>query len=85
MIKENIDLKKWSYGGNKIQNIPLKKKDIKSTKNYLLKLNNHSYKSSTRQKRIIRDRREDKIIDFFIENIATESFHKFKLLLNTNE
>ena len=85
MIEKNIDMSKWSYGGNKILNIPLKKRDVKSVKNYLLKLNNHSYKESTKQKRIIRDRKEDKILDYFIEEIASESFHKFKLLLNSYE
>lgn len=85
LIKENIDMSKWQYGGNNIKQVKLSKKDIKRTKNYLLKLNNHSYKASTKQKRIIRDRKEDKIIDFFIENIATQDFHRYKLLLNQYE
>ena len=85
MVKNNIDMSKWSYGGNKIKNVPLSKKDVKSVKNYLLKLNNHSYKESTKQKRIIRDRHEDKILDYFIEEIAIESFHRFKLLINSYE
>ena len=85
IIKENIDMSKWSYGGNKIDQVRLSKNDIKRTKNYLLKLNNHSYKASTKQERIIRDRHEDKIIDYFIENIAEYDFHKYKLLLNSYE
>ena len=85
MVKDKLECKDWNYGLSKFQWIKMTSKDIKSTKNYLLKLNNHSYKSSTRQKRIIRDRREDKIIDYFIENIATESYHRFKLLMNAYE
>lgn len=85
LIEKNIDLEKWTLGALKVQVIPLLKKDIKATKNYLLKLNNHSYKDTTRQKRIIRDRHEDKIIDYYIENIAGESFHKYKILLNSYE
>lgn len=53
MIKRDIDMTKWKYGGNKILNIPLKSKDVKAIKNYLLKLNNHSYKTSTRQKELL--------------------------------
>ena len=85
MVEDKIECNNWKYGASRFQFIPLTKKDVKSVKNYLLKLNNHSYKESTRQERIIRDRKEDKIIDYYIENIASEHFHRFKLLLNQYE
>lgn len=85
MVEDRIDCNKWKYGASKFQFVPFTKKDIKSTKNYLFKLNNHSYKESTKQERIIKDRKEDSIIDFYIDNIATQDFHRFKLLLNSYE
>lgn len=84
MIKDNIDMLKWKYGGNKILQVPLSRKDIKATKNYLFKLNNHSYKESTRQKRIIRDRNNDSLIDCFANN-TNEDFHKFKIEMSLFE
>lgn len=86
MVEDNISGTNWhKFGGCKFQIVPIKNKDIKCTKNYLLKLNNHSYKSSTRQKRIIRDRQEDYYIDYFIDNIASDAFHRYKLKLNVYE
>lgn len=86
MVEDKISIQDWlSYGGGKFQFIPFAKKDIKATKNYLLKLNNHSYKESTKQERIIKDRREDKIIDFYIDNIAEKDFKRFKVLINSYE
>lgn len=86
MVEDKISIENWlKYGGGKFQYIPFTNKDIKAVKNYLLKLNNHSYKESTKQERIIRDRKQDKIIDYYIENIAGVDFHKFKLMLNLNE
>ena len=82
MVENKINSNNWQYGASKFQFIPFTKKDIKSTKNYLLKLNNHSYKESTKQKRIIRDRKEDMILDYVIDSLASEEFHRFKLLLN---
>lgn len=83
MTNGKISSKEWhKFGGAKFQIVPLKNKDIKSTKNYLLKLNNHSYKESTKQKRIIRDRHEDYYIDYFIDNIAADKFHRYKLKLS---
>lgn len=81
MVKDDLKCKNWKYGISKYERIAISPRDLKRVKNYLLKLNNHSYKSSTKQKRIIRDRQKDSIIDYFIENIASEDFHKFKLLL----
>lgn len=85
MIEKNMDMTKWNYGSNKIEIVPMIKKDIKATKNYLLKLNNHSYKNSTRQKRIIRDRNENKIIDLYCNKYAINSFRKYKLEMSLYE
>ena len=85
MVEDKVNGNAWKYGGNKIKFVKWTKKDIKSCKNYLLKLNNHSYKESTKQKRIIRDRREDKFLDTYLETIASEDFHRFKLYLNAYE
>lgn len=67
MIEKDIDNKKWEYGLINFQNIGLNSKDIKSVKNYILKLNNHSYKESTKQKRILCDRHEDHWLDIGID------------------
>lgn len=85
MVEDKLSCKNWQYGSSKFQFIAFSREDLKATKNYLLKLNNHSYKESTKQKRIIRDRKQDKIIDYFIDNLASENFHRFKLLLNSYE
>lgn len=86
MVENKILIDDWlQYGGGKFLYIKFTKKDIKATKNYLLKLNNHSYKESTKQEKLIRDRKEDKIIDFYIDNIATQDFKRFKMLINSYE
>lgn len=81
LVNGVMNCKNWKYGASKFQFVPLEKKDLKSIKNYLLKLNNHSYKSSTKQKRIIRDRKED-IIKLLIDTIGYESYRKYKLGLD---
>lgn len=81
LVDKKLNCKDWKYGASKFQLVPLKKEDLKRTKNYLLKLNNHSYKNTTRQKRIIRDRNSD-IIDNIINTIGSETFRKYKLKLD---
>lgn len=85
LIKENMNMKNWKHGSNKVQVVPFTKKDIKSTKNYLLKLNNHSYKESTKQKRILRDRNPNKTIDLYAEKYANDSFNRFRLEMSSFE
>lgn len=78
MIDKDIEHKLWKYGAINFQNIPLKSKDIKSVKNYILKLNNHSYKESTKQKRILCDRHEDAWLDKGIDMFWQEEYRAFK-------
>lgn len=85
MVDKDIDNKKWKYGAINFQRVGLNSKDIKSIKNYILKLNNHSYKESTKQKRIICDRTEDAWLDKGIDIFWSEQYKKFKLaFLDTN-
>lgn len=84
LVNKKIDGTKWKCGGSKLLKVKMTKKDLKRTKNYLLKLNNHSYKSSTKLKRIIRDRNYD-LIDLVIKTIGDKSFEKFKLEINSYE
>lgn len=84
MTKDNLDSKSWQYGITWFNNIKFSRKELKKVRNYLLKLNNHSYKESTKQARIIRDRNDDKL-DSLIENLYEEEFRKFKMILNAKE
>lgn len=84
MIEKDIDHSKWEYGAINFKRIGLNSKDIKSVKNYILKLNNHSYKESTKQKRILCDRHRDDWLDYFIETFWYDSYKKFKLLFLDN-
>lgn len=85
MIEKNINMQQWTYGANNVKLIKMSKKDIKATKNYLLKLNNHSYKESTRLKRIIRDRNKNNYIDLYATKFANFSFHQFKIEMSLFE
>lgn len=81
LVNDKLKCKDWIYGRSKFQFVALSKKDLKCTKNYLLKLNNHSYKDTTKQQRIIRDRKEN-LIDSYISTIGDYSFKKFKMYLD---
>lgn len=84
LVSGKLSCKDWIYGRSNFKFVALEKEDLKRTKNYLLKLNNHSYKDTTRQSRIIRDRK-DNYIDKFISTIGDYSFKKFKLFLDYYE
>lgn len=81
LVDGKINCKDWKYGSSKFKFVPIEKTNLKRTKNYLLKLNNHSYKSSTKQQRIIRDRKED-LIELWINKIGELSFKKYKMILD---
>ena len=87
MIEKDIPKNSWKYGIENLQHINTTIKDIKKIRSYLLKLNNHSYKNSTRNERVIMDKSSSKID--IIEVIMSEhprGFKRFKLmLLDTNE
>lgn len=86
MIKDNIPKNSWSYGCEDLRTINTTIKDIKKVRSYLLKLNNHSYKESTRNERVLMDKNKDKtdMIDFVIDR-HQRSFKRFKLLFVDNE
>lgn len=74
IIKENINTKKWK----RIINIKKVNIDsIENTINYVLKLNNHSFKDTTKNERILQDR--DKFIEKIVDTIYKEEYYKFKL------
>lgn len=84
-LTENGIEGKWKSGLAKYENVKLNKNDIKATKNYLLKLNNHSFKDTTRQQRLIKDRNHIGFdIDYLIDNIHFEEYRRFKLMVLSN-
>lgn len=83
MIEKKMNLSKWKYGGNKVEVVPTTSQDIASVKNYLMKLNNHSYKESTRQQRILKDRNKESTVDLYCK-YAIEEFHYFKVGMSCN-
>ena len=75
--KNKFDINQWNYGGGKFLQVPINEKDIKSTKNYVLKLNNHSYKESTKLQRVIKDK--NNILDNIVELLFLQEFKQYKL------
>lgn len=80
LTKKKLDITKWKYGGGKFLVVPTNPKDIKKTKNYVLKLNNHTYKESTHLERILKDK--NPILDQVIDLLYTEEYRVFKLKFN---
>ena len=75
--KNKFDITQWNYGGGKFLQVPINEKDIKSTKNYVLKLNNHSYKESTKLQRVIKDK--NNTLDNIVELLFLQEFKQYKL------
>lgn len=82
MIDKKINLNNWNWIIN-VKRVPRKAKDQNKINKYILKINNHSFKDSTRQERIIKDRNKeiDKIIDNYIDK-NKENFNYYKLKFN---
>lgn len=80
LCKDKIDTNLWKYGYASFTKINATR-DIKKIKNYILKLNNHSYKSSTRNERILMNKTKNgfDMIELVIEANSQE-YHKYKLL-----
>lgn len=76
LIDNKIDLKSWGRD-IKVQTIGITPKDVKSAKNYVLKINNHSYKDSTRLKSIIRDRNNSELMQK-LDNDLKSVYQLFK-------
>lgn len=79
LIETDIDPKAWKYGFNYLETINVKKNDIKAVTRYVLKLNNHSYKDTTKLERLIYDRNEDKWLDFMTEELYKEEYRRFSI------
>ena len=77
LVKDKMNRANWKCGASKFKEVPINSKDLRIRKNYLLKLNNHSYKESTKQKRIIRDR-NDTLVKFITEVLEVDAFEKYK-------
>ena len=76
LVDHRISKGSFPYGFDKYSKV-LTNVSLRSRKNYLMKLTNHTYKDSTKQERLISDRKKDKkLVVFMCQNI--EDFEKFK-------
>jgi hypothetical protein len=77
MIKNNIECKKWKNIIN-IKKVATKIDDIERVKNYIMKMNNHAYKESTKRiESMIQDR--NRYIDKIIDTMYKEEYRKYRL------
>ena len=80
LCSKNIEKNSWKYGFDDYREIHHTIADMRIAKNYLLKLNNHSYKDTTREKRIIMNKTRNDID--YVEGIIKLNFieySKFRL------
>lgn len=75
--KEKIKTK-WKYGLQKFLEIKTTKIDVKRTTKYLVKLNNHSFKTSTKLERTIQDKTQANNLHKKIKVIFYEEFRSYK-------
>lgn len=80
LCSHDIEKNSWKYGFDSYREIKHTMDDIQKAKKYLIKLNNHSYKDSTRNERVIMNKSKTKIdlIDVIVEANDID-FKKFKL------
>lgn len=75
----------WKLGFMKAQKINFDKnnymEDLKRVKNYILKLNNHSFKVSTKLRRVMKDRNKNFTPKYLLRKVYEEEFNRFKLLM----
>jgi len=76
--KEKID-NTWPNGYVWFKELKIDKSNLKRTIKYILKLNNHCYKESTKFERIIKDRNKENILDKTIKLLYEEEFKRFKV------
>lgn len=76
VVKGSISKNSWEYGWDYYQNVNIDLKSIKRAKNYILKLNRHSYKESTHQDRILKSRKMSIIDSVVIQN--EEDYYYFQ-------
>lgn len=77
LVNRSFSKNSWKYGYDYYRNIKLDISALKKAKNYLLKINNHSYKESTRQERILKSRKLSINSVILIQN--EEEFERFKI------
>lgn len=75
--KEKIKTK-WKYGLQKFLEIKTTKIDVKRTTKYLVKLNNHSFKISTKLERTIQDKKQANNLRKELKIIFYEEFRRYK-------
>lgn len=77
LCKNDIKKNSWKYGYDYYRKIEQTKDGIQKAKTYLLKLNNHSYKSSTRNERVIMNKTKKGIdlIDVIVTSHPREYRH----------
>lgn len=81
LCKEEIKKDSWKYGFDSYRKIESTKNELQKAKNYILKLNNHSYKSSTKNERVIMNKSKKGIdlLDIIVSS-NEEQFRHYKLL-----
>lgn len=77
--KDKIETK-WGRGICYFKELKQTKKDIKATTKYILKLNNHCFKESTKLERLIRDRQKENILDKEIKLLYNKRFKDFRVI-----
>lgn len=76
LVDHKIDKDNWRYGFSLFTKIK-KKTSLRNRKNYLMKLTNHTYKDSTKQEKLLTDRKNDNsLVVFICKN--KEDFNNFK-------
>ena len=76
LCKNKIKKDSWKYGFDSYNEIPRTQEGLQRVKQYLLKLNNHSYKSSTRNERVIMNKTKNGID--FIDIIIIEHPREYR-------
>lgn len=81
LSKEEIEKDSWKYGFDSYRKIEHTKSELQRAKNYILKLNNHSYKSSTKNEKVIMNKSKKGIdlLDIIVSG-NEEQFRHYKLL-----
>lgn len=79
LVNAKIPKNSWKYGFDYYRNIKASVDELKKAKNYLLKLNNHCYKESTKQARILKSRKWT--INNVILLMHEEEFELFKIFM----
>ena len=80
LCKNDIEKNSWKYGFDSYREIKQDKDSLQKAKKYLLKLNNHSYKDTTKNERVIMNKQK-KGIDFVDVIVDThyEIYRQFKV------